>query len=114
MAEPEDVILDGAHSATTVAARLWRRHRPGPARVELGEVRSRLELLVGAIFGSAPPIVPAEPPAIPSFFGRIARRIPRHLLDDRAYASTDGMRIRLPRAGCCRFLSRNQTITAVG
>ena len=98
MAEPEEVILEGAHTATTFAARLWRRHVPGPARVELADVRSRLELIIGAIFGNAPPIVPAEPPALPSFFGRIARRIPRHLLDCRAHASTDGARIRLPRA----------------
>jgi nitric oxide reductase NorD protein len=97
MSEPEDVILEGAHVATTFAARLWRRHRPGPPQVELAEVRPRLELLIGAIFGDVPAIVPAEPPALPSFAGRIARRIPRHLLDGRAHASTDRVRIRLPR-----------------
>ena len=97
MSEPEDVILEGAHVATTFAARLWRRHRPGPPQVELAEIRPRLELLVGAIFGDVPAIVPAEPPALPSFAGRIARRIPRHMLDGRAHASTDGVRIRLPR-----------------
>src|SRR5690606_23355498 len=97
MSEPEDVILEGAHAATTFVARLWRRHRPGPPRVELADVRPRLELLVGAIFGGVPAIVPAEPPALPSLAGRIARRIPRHLIDGRAHASTDGARIRLPR-----------------
>ena len=98
MAEPEDVILEGAHSATTFIAGVWRRRRPGPARVELAEVRPRLELLIGALFRDAPPIIPAEPPALPSFVGRLARRIPRHLLDGREQASTDGARIRLPRA----------------
>ncbi|HUF28574.1 MAG TPA: VWA domain-containing protein [Gemmatimonadaceae bacterium] len=97
MSEPEEVIIEGAHAATTFAARLWRRHRPGPPRVELAEVRPRLELLVGALFGDVPPIIVAEPPARPSFAGRIVRRIPRHLLDDRAHASTDGAHIRLPR-----------------
>ena len=98
MAEPEEVIIEGAHAATEFAARLWRRHRPGPPRVELAEVRPRLELLVAAIFGDSPPIVPAEPAPQPSFIGRLAWRIPRHLLDERAHASTDGARIRLPRA----------------
>lgn len=96
MAEPEEVIIEGAHAATEFATRLWRRHRPGPPRVELAEVRPRLELLVAAIFGDSPPIVSAEPPALPSFAGRLARRIPRHLLDERAHASTDGTRIHLP------------------
>src|SRR5690606_13168433 len=49
------------------------------------------------IFGDGPAIVSAEPPALPSFAGRIARRIPRHMIDGRALASTDGARIRLPR-----------------
>ncbi len=98
MAEPEEVIIEGAHAATEFAARLWRRHRPGPPRIELAEVRPRLELLVAAIFGDSPQIVSAEPAALPSFVGRLARRIPRHLLDERAHASTDGARIRLPRS----------------
>ncbi len=98
MSEPEDVILEGAHAATSFAARLWRRHVPGPPRVELGEVRGRLDLLCTALLGASPVIIPAEPPARPSFAGRLARRIPRHLLDDRAHSSTDGVRIRLPRA----------------
>lgn len=98
MAEPEDVILEGAHAATTIAARLWSRHRTGPPRVELREVRTRLELLVGGLFGVAVPIVPAAPTARPSFAARVVRRLPRHLLDDRPVASTDAARIRLPPA----------------
>ncbi|HEY0971879.1 MAG TPA: hypothetical protein VGE02_12995, partial [Gemmatimonadales bacterium] len=98
MSEPEDVLLEGAHAATTFVSRLWRRHVPGPPRVQLGDVRQRLEVLLGAIFGEPPQIVPAEPAARPSFAGRIARRIPRHMIDEREHASTDGERIRLPRA----------------
>lgn len=98
MSEPEDVILEGAHAASAYAARLWRRHVPGPPRVELDEVRRRLELLCNALFGQSFPVIVAEPLARPSFAGRLARRLPRHLLDERAHASTDGVRIRLPRA----------------
>jgi nitric oxide reductase NorD protein len=97
MAEPEDVILDGAHAATTAVARLWRRNAAGPPRVLLSEVRQRLELLTGALFGDVRSIVASEPAAPPSFAARVARRIPRHLIDDREYAGTDGARIRLPR-----------------
>ncbi len=98
MSEPEDVILEGAHAATAYAARIWRRHVPGPPRVELAEVRRRLELLCNALFGQSLPVIASEPMARPSFAGRLARRIPRHLLDDQAQGSTDGARIRLPRA----------------
>lgn len=97
MSEPEDVLLEGAHAATTYIARLWRRNRAGPRQVGLVDVRRRLELLVGALHADAPPIVVADPPARPSFVGRLARRIPRHLLDVRPLAGTDGSRIRLPR-----------------
>src|SRR5687768_5306352 len=98
MSEPEDVLLEGAHAATTFVARLWRRNRAGPRRVELVDVRRRLELLVGAIYGELPPIVAADAPARPSFVGRLAQRIPRHMLDVRPLAGTDGTRLRLPRA----------------
>ncbi|HEY9514567.1 MAG TPA: hypothetical protein VIQ74_02720, partial [Gemmatimonadaceae bacterium] len=96
MSEPEEVLLDGAHFASTLASSLWRRHTAGPPRVGLVEVRPRLELILTALYGDAPPIVVAEPPARPSLFGRLARRIPRHMVDLRALASTDGVRVRLP------------------
>jgi len=57
----------------------------------------RLELLVGALFGNTPPVVASEPPALPSFARRLALRIPRHLITTEAQASTDGVRIGLPR-----------------
>jgi len=99
MSEPEEVILDGAHHATTTLAALWRRRSgaEGPPRLSLAEVRGRLELLTRAVFPEAPLIAVAEPPAVPNWFGRIAKRIPRHLVRREALASTDGMRVRLPR-----------------
>src|SRR5690606_26268818 len=62
------------------------------------DVRRRLELWVGALGIGNARIVIANPPARPSFVGRLAMRIPRHLVDLRALAGTDGVHIRLPRA----------------
>jgi nitric oxide reductase NorD protein len=96
MSEPEEVVLDGAHAATEFIAGLWRRNAAAAPVLGLGETRRRLELLVLAYGGQALPIVTAEAPARPTLFGRIARRIPKHLVDLRALPSTDGARIRLP------------------
>jgi nitric oxide reductase NorD protein len=98
MSEPEDVLLEGAHLATGFVAALWSRRRAEPERVALAEVRPRLELLVAALYGESPPITVAEPPARPTLFGRWARGIPRHLVELRPLASTDGTRLRLPRS----------------
>ena len=98
MSEPEEVILDGAHHATTAIAALWKR-RSGyqePAVLRLAEVRARLELFTAAVFDDAPPIGVAEPPAVPNWLGRAARRIPSHLLRRDALAWTDGALVRLP------------------
>ena len=100
MSEPEEVILDGAHHATTAVAALWRRRSGAPERpeVRLVDVRGRLELFTGALFSEALPLGVAEPPAIPNWFARAARRIPRHLVLRHAVGSTDGTQVRLPRA----------------
>ena len=100
MSEPEDVLLDGAHHATLFAQRLWRRRSSAarPEEVRLVEVRSRLELFVRAAFGVPLVIGVAEPPPLPSWFARLGRRIPRHLVERRTLASTDGERLRLPRS----------------
>lgn len=99
MSEPEDVLLDGAHHATLFAQRLWKRHAGSaePETLHLVDVRSRLELFVRAAFGHPLTIGVAEPPALPSWLGRLGRRIPRHLVERRTLASTDGTRLRLPR-----------------
>jgi len=96
MSEPEEVLLDGAHIATEYVARLWRRHTKGASVVGLADARRRLETLLAALYASPLPIVPAQAPARPTLFGRLARRTPRHLVDLRALPSTDGVRIRLP------------------
>ena len=100
MSEPEDVLLDGAHHATLVARRLWRRHAAPaePETLRLDDVRGRIELFVQAAFGHELALAVAEPPAVPSWFGRFGRRIPRHLVERRTLASTDGERLRLPRS----------------
>ena len=96
MSEPEEVLLDGAHIATEYVARLWRRHTKDAPVAGLADSRRRLETLLAALYESPLPIVPAEAPARPTLFGRLARRTPRHLVDLRALPSTDGVRIRLP------------------
>ena len=52
MAEPEDLILDGAYIATRLARDTWRRYSPPrPARVLcLADVRLRLELILNGLF----------------------------------------------------------------
>lgn len=64
--------------------------------MQLPDVRLRLELLVGALFGGIPHVVASQAPARPSFARRLAFRIPSHLITDEAHASTDGTRIGLP------------------
>ena len=96
MSEPEEVLLDGAHIATNYVARLWRRRTKSAPVAALADARRRLETLLAGLYVSPLPIVPAEAPARPTLFGRLARRTPRHLVDLRAVPSTDGVRIRLP------------------
>src|ERR1700675_2680083 len=121
MSEPEEVILDGAHIATEYVARLWRRHTNGAPVAGLADSRRRLETLLAALYAPPLSIVPAESAARPTLFGRIARRTPRHLVDLRALASTDGVRIRLPplldasprdAAACYRLLAVVQAARA--
>ncbi|MEO7996515.1 MAG: VWA domain-containing protein [Gemmatimonadaceae bacterium] len=99
MSEPEDVILDGARHATLFARRLWRRRAHGlePAMLRLADVRGRLELFIGAAFGTSLTVAVAQPPALPNWFGRIGRGVPRHLVERRTLALTDGERVYLPR-----------------
>ncbi len=100
MAEPEDVLLDGAHHATLFVQSLWRRRRAGapPATVALADVRRRLDLLVHAAFGADVAIAPADPPPPATWFRRFGQGTPRHLVARAPVASTDGKLVRLPRA----------------
>ncbi len=98
MAEPEDVIAEGALVATRVARELWARRTAGatehPPRLQ--DFRLRLELFVAAVFPDAPEIGIADPPAPLSLLARVARRRTSHLYSRSALSSTDGRRIRLP------------------
>lgn len=104
MGEPEEVILEGAHLATSWAADLWQRRRSESrtALPELADLRQRLELYVAAICPGAPPLSVAEPPTTTGLVWRWLMRIPPHLARREARASTDGHRIRLPRRLPCQ------------
>lgn len=98
MAEPEDVIAEGALVATRVARELWARGTAGaterPPRLQ--DFRLRLELFVAAVFADAPEIGVADRPPPLSLLARLARRRTSHLYSRSALPSTDGQRIRLP------------------
>ncbi len=98
MAEPEDVIAEGALIATRVVRDLWSRRAAHTTQrpSQLKDVRRRVELFVAAVFPDAPEIGVADPPAPPSFLARLARRRTAHLYSRVAIPSTDGHRIRLP------------------
>lgn len=98
MAEAEDVITDAARHATIYARALWRRHHPapaGPVLLRLADVAPRLDLLIAAVFGRSLALRIAQPPAVPSWIGRM---LLRHQLPPvrQAFPSTDGRSIWLP------------------
>lgn len=98
MAEPEDLIIDGAHRATRLAREAWRRYGPRGAHrtVPLVMVRTRLELFVEALFGRPIAITPSEPLAPVTWLGRLAHPTARHLRDAPVPVGNDGAGIRLP------------------
>jgi len=96
MAEPEDLILDGAYVASRLARDIWRRYGPAAAErvLRLADVRARLELFLHALFGSPIPVSAAELAAPVSWLGRLAGR--RGDAGAATIAGTDGVRILLP------------------
>ena len=96
MAEPEDLILDGAYVASRLARDIWRRYGPAAAErvLRLADVRARLELFLNALFGSLIPVSAAELSAPVSWLGRLAGR--RGDAGAAPTAGTDGVRILLP------------------
>jgi nitric oxide reductase NorD protein len=96
MAEPEDLILDGAHLASRIAREAWRRHAPAsPDRwLRLADVRGRLELFLTAMFELPLAIVAADEAAPVSWLARLAG----HSVEERGAisAGTDGVTIYLP------------------
>jgi nitric oxide reductase NorD protein len=97
--EPEGLLIDGARRATVAARELWWRARPPPARDELPltRVKRRLDLVVGALYGDTPAILPSDPPPRPTWLTRVLGRSPGHLSSRPAQASTDGASVWLPR-----------------
>lgn len=98
MAEPEEILLDGAHHATRFVQRLWRhrvRHDE-PQVLHLADCRARLEMFVRAAFGISLTVAAVDPPDVPSWLRRWALRIPRHLCGGEVLAETDGSHLRLP------------------
>ncbi|RPH73921.1 MAG: hypothetical protein EHM88_23510, partial [Candidatus Rokuibacteriota bacterium] len=98
--EPEGLLIDGARRASVAVRELWWRARPPQARGELplARVKRRLELVVGALYGDTPPILPSDPPPRPTWLARVFGRAPGHLLSPAAPAGTDGASVWLPRA----------------
>ena len=76
MAEPEDLIIDGAYIASRLVRDVWRRYVPAaPERVlRLADVRVRLELFLNALFESPIPVGAAELPPPVSWLARFAGR----------------------------------------
>ena len=99
MAEPEELILEGAHFATRVARDAWRRHaaRTADPTVRLTDVRIRLEAFLTALVRQAIDVTPIEPPAPTSWLARLARRTsPRRPAFLLQRSATDGRRVHLP------------------
>src|SRR6186997_1978402 len=98
MAEPEDLILDGAHMASRVARLAWQRYAPAPPDrlLRLADVRVRIELFLTALFERPLPVAAADAAAPVSWLARLAGRG----ADDRGgvAAGTDGATIFLPSA----------------
>lgn len=118
MAEPEDLILDGAYVATRFARDLWRRYAP-PAQddaLRLGDMRARLEMFLHALFEREIPIATAEADAPVSWLARVAGR---HGTESAAgvLPATDGIRIYLPEAvassSLFTFLAVEQAVRVV-
>jgi nitric oxide reductase NorD protein len=98
MAEPEELILEGAHFATRVAREAWRRYAaPAEDRAaSLGAVRTRLEIFLTALLGTPIEVAPIEPPAPVSWLARLAGNSARSRPDGTLHSGTDGRRVYLP------------------
>ena len=98
MAEPEELIIEGAHLATRVARDAWRRYGPpAPASsVSLTSVRVRLELFLTALFARSLKIVGADPPPPQTWLSRLVRGRSPEMDDDTLRAGTDGTHVYLP------------------
>jgi nitric oxide reductase NorD protein len=98
MAEPEELILEGAHFATRVARDVWRRYGTSvpETTIPLASVRVRLEMFLSALFRTPVPVVRMEPPAPASWLSRLARGRAHHRGDELLSSGTDGRHVCLP------------------
>lgn len=100
MADPEDVLIDAGLLASGAISRLWQRRDATRNTVQdewLDDHRTRLELLITAIFATDLPIRVSQPPAPPSFLSRLMRPLPKSLRQNNALPATDGRHVFLPR-----------------
>jgi len=103
MAEAEDVITDVARHATVFARSLWRRHAASPRKggppplPRLEDFARRIDLLIGAVFGTSYPIRTAQAPAPRNLLAKVFRNRdgPR---PTQPLPATDGVSIWLPAA----------------
>jgi nitric oxide reductase NorD protein len=100
MAEPEELILEGAHFATRVARDAWQRYgAPASDRmVPLTAVRARLEMFLTALVRTSLTIVPMEPPAPATWLSRLTSGPSRDRRERSLLSGTDGRRVYLPAA----------------
>ena len=100
MAEPEELILEGAHFATRVARQAWRRYgtKAADRSVALVTVRSRLEMFLTALVRAPISVVPIEAPAPLSWLSRLARSPSRSRRGASPHSGTDGRQVCLPAA----------------
>ena len=98
MAEPEELIVEGAYVTTRFARTIWRRYRVEikEPTLLLRDARWRLELFVGALVGTPIRIAEAESPAPRSWLARFTRHGPALTRRHDATPGTDGMRLSLP------------------
>ena len=114
MAEPEDVVAEGALLATRAGTRaLGATPRSATGHPPAaGDLRRRLELFVAACVPDAPEIGVADPPAPLNVLARLARRRTAHLSPTAAMASTDGQAHPPSRdARRCRLATRSSRAT---
>jgi len=98
MAEPEELIVEGAYRATRFARAIWRRYRVKieDAVVSLPDARWRLELFASAFVGLPVSIARADSPAPTTWLARFTRHGPASARRRGATPGTDGTRLFLP------------------
>lgn len=103
MPEAEDVLIEAAERATRAVRAVWARGAGPDGASEERDGERRIALWLTACFGRSWPLAPVDAPRAPSWVTRLLRSPPPWQREPVAAASTDGMRILLPRSGLVRF-----------